>query len=65
MNKLKSFYNQNRKTIFITNTIGGIILITIMQILTALILFICDAVLVDVIIFPKMIIDIFLILLKR
>lgn len=52
----------NRKTIFITNTIGGILLITVMQFLTALILVICDALLVNVVIFTKMISDIFILM---
>lgn len=47
----------NRKTIFVTNTIGGIILITLMQIITAIILFICDAIFADVVIFSAMITD--------
>lgn len=52
----------NRKTIFVTNTIGGILLITLMQFITALILVICDAVLVNVVIFSKMISDIFILM---
>ena len=47
----------NRKTIFVTNTIGGIILITLMQIITAVILFICNAIFADVVIFSAMITD--------
>ncbi len=49
----------NRKTIFITNTIGGILLITIIQLITAIILLVCDLILPKVIIFPEMIFDIF------
>ncbi len=47
----------NRKTIFVTNTIGGILLITLMQFITAMILVICGAVLENIIIFPKLISD--------
>lgn len=47
----------NRKTIFVTNTIGGILLITLIQIVTAIILVICDAIFADVVIFSAMITD--------
>ncbi len=50
----------NKQTIFITNTIGGIILITLMQIITAVLLFICSLVLSNLVIFGKMLIDIFI-----
>lgn len=50
----------NRKTIFVTNTIGGILLITIMQAITAILLLICGAILPKVIIFPQMVLDIFI-----
>lgn len=49
----------NRKTIFVTNTIGGIILITIIQIITAIVLLICGAILPELVVFPQMILDIF------
>lgn len=49
----------NRKTIFITNTLGGVILITLIQVITAIILLICGAVLPNLLIFPKMVLDIF------
>ena len=48
----------NRKTIFVTNTIGGILLIALMQAITAIILFICNMFCSNIIIFPGMIIDI-------
>ncbi len=50
----------NRKTIFVTNTIGGIILITIIQAITAILLLICGAILPKVLIFPQMVLDIFI-----
>ncbi len=50
----------NRKTIFVTNTIGGIILITIIQFITAIILLLCGAFLPNLAIFPQMILDIFI-----
>lgn len=50
----------NRKTIFVTNTIGGILLIGIIQLITAIALLICSNVLPNVIIFPQMIFDIFI-----
>ena len=49
----------NRKSIFITNTIGGILLITAIQLITAIILIVCNFVLPKVIIFPELVIDIF------
>lgn len=50
----------NRKTIFVTNTIGGIALITIIQLLTAVVVLVCSALLPNIIIFPQMIFDIFI-----
>ena len=50
----------NRKTIFVTNTIGGILLITIIQAITAILLLICGAILPKVLIFPQMVLDIFI-----
>lgn len=52
----------DRKTIFVTNTIGGIILITIMQLITAIILIACSVFLNKVIIFSGLIWDVFLLL---
>lgn len=52
----------NRKTIFVTNTIGGILLITLMQFFTALILIICDAFLPNIVIFTSMISDVFVLM---
>lgn len=49
----------NRKTIFITNTIGGILLMAIIQAITAVMILICGLVLPNLIIFPEMILDIF------
>lgn len=50
----------NRKTIFVTNTIGGIILITIIQIMTSIVLLICGVVLPKLVVFPQMVLDIFI-----
>lgn len=50
----------NRKTIFITNTIGGILLMAVIQVITAIMLLICSAVLPNLILFPEMILDIFI-----
>lgn len=50
----------NKQTIFVTNTIGGIILITLMQAITMLLLLICGLVCSNIVIFTKMIIDIFI-----
>lgn len=50
----------NRKTIFVTNTIGGIALITIIQVLAAVVVVVCGAILPNIIIFPQMILDIFI-----
>lgn len=50
----------NRKTIFITNTIGGIALITLIQLLSAVVVLVCGALLPNIIIFPQMILDIFI-----
>lgn len=49
----------NRKTIFVTNTIGGIILMAVIQAITAALVLICGALLPNLIIFPQMILDIF------
>lgn len=50
----------NRKTIFITNTIGGILLITLMQIITLIISLVCNSLISSIVIFPQMLIDIFI-----
>lgn len=50
----------NKQTIFITNTIGGIILITLMQVITTILLFICGLVCSNLVIFGKMLIDLFI-----
>jgi len=47
----------NRKTIFITNTIGGILLITIIQLLTGAILFAGNLISDNLLILPKVIFD--------
>ncbi len=52
----------NRKTIFVTNTVGGILLMGVIQAITAIILLICGSVLPNLVIFPEMILDIFLIM---
>ena len=52
----------NRKTIFITNTIGGILLITLIQILTAVTLLLSSIFIKEVMIFTGMIIDVFIIM---
>lgn len=52
----------NRKTIFITNTVGGILLMGIIQAVTAVAVLICGAILPELIIFPQMILDIFLLM---
>lgn len=52
----------NRKTIFITNTIGGILLMGIIQAVTAILLLVCSSILPNLVIFPEMILDIFLIM---
>lgn len=52
----------NRKSIFVTNTIGGIIIITLIQLLTAMILLICNRVFSDLVIYPQMIFDIFILM---
>ena len=51
-----------RETIFVTNTIGGIILITIIQALTAILLLLCSIFFKAVYIFPAMIWDIFVLM---
>lgn len=50
----------NRKTIFITNTIGGILLMALIQAITAICILICGALLPTLVIFPEMILDIFI-----
>lgn len=50
----------NRKAIFITNTIGGIILITLIQLITLIVSLVCNALVSTIIIFPQMLIDIFI-----
>lgn len=50
----------NRKTIFITNTICGILIITLIQLLTLIVTLICDMLLSTIQIFPQMLIDIFI-----
>ncbi len=52
----------NRKTIFMTNTIGGILLMAIIQAITAIMILICGAILQNLIIFPEMILDIFILM---
>lgn len=52
----------NRKTIFITNTIGGILLITLIQILTAVTLLLSSIFIKEIMIFTGMIIDVFIIM---
>ena len=49
----------NRKTIFLTNTIGGILLITLIELITAIILFLCNKFCINIEIFPEMIFDVF------
>lgn len=49
-----------RSTIFITNTIGGIVLITLIQLATAVLLMICSLISKTIYIFPAMIFDMFL-----
>ncbi len=50
----------NRKSIFITNSLGGALLITIMQIITAIILIICGLILPKIIIIPQLVFDVFI-----
>lgn len=52
----------NKQTIFVTNTIGGIALITIMQLITVALLFICSIACSNLVIFGKMLIDIFIVM---
>jgi len=49
----------NRKTIFVTNTIGGILLITLIQILTILVFLIFNALFGSIAILPQMLLDSF------
>lgn len=50
----------NRKTIFTTNTIGGILLMAVIQAITAIMILICGTILSNLVIFPEMIFDIFI-----
>ena len=50
----------SRKTIFTTNTIGGIILIALIQVITAIIIFLTSLVTSNLIIFGSMVWDIFI-----
>lgn len=50
----------NRKTIFITNTVAGILLITVIQVLTLIAIFLCNSLCSTVTVFPQMLIDIFI-----
>lgn len=50
----------NKQTIFVTNTIGGIILITLMQLVTSVLLLACGLVCSNLVVFSKMIFDIFI-----
>lgn len=52
----------NKQTIFVTNTVGGIILITLMQLVTVGLLFICGLACSNVVILGKMLIDIFIVM---
>lgn len=52
----------NKQTIFVTNTIGGIILITLMQLVTTILLFICGIACSNLVILGKMLIDIFIVM---
>lgn len=52
----------NKQTIFVTNTVGGIILITLMQLVTVGLLFICGIACSNLVIFGKMLIDIFIVM---
>ena len=49
-----------RSTIFITNTIGGIALITIIQAVTAILVWLCSILCTNIYIFPQIILDAFL-----
>lgn len=50
----------NKKSIFVTNTIGGILLILLMQAITLILLFICNSFSKSLIIFPQIILDSFI-----
>lgn len=50
----------NRKTIFITNTVAGILLITVIQVLTLIAIFLCNSLCSTITIFPQMLVDIFI-----
>lgn len=50
----------NKQTIFITNTFGGIILIVLMQIITIVLLGICNLICPNLVIFSQMLIDMFI-----
>lgn len=53
----------NKQTIFITNTIGGIILLTLMQVITMVLLILCSVFCTNMIMFVNMIFDIFIMML--
>lgn len=50
----------NRKTIFITNTVAGILLITVIQVITLIAIFLCNSLCSTITIFPQMLVDIFI-----
>lgn len=50
----------NRKAIFITNAVAGILLITLLQLITFIVSLICNAFVSTITIFPSMLIDIFI-----
>lgn len=51
----------NRKTLFVTNTIGGIVLITIIQVVTGLLALLWGAIFSNIIVFPALILDMIII----
>lgn len=51
----------NRKTVFVTNTIGGILLITMIQLLAGLIALLWGAVFNNLVIFPRAVLDMMII----
>ena len=55
----------NRKTIFVTNTIGGILIITAIQLVTAIGLLLCNIFCPNVYIFSSMVWDIFIMMWVR
>ncbi len=50
----------NRKSIFITNSIAGIILITLIQVLTLIFIILCNSLCSTITILPKMLLDVFI-----